>query len=103
MGLTVVVHDAGLHDKPKPGDLIVRRATITFDNSYPTGGEAVTASAFDLHQVVGIKQIGAALKTWWTFYLTTGYLVAVVLGTGAEVANTTDLSTLVIEAEVSGY
>lgn len=102
MALTVVVHD-DLHDQRRPGGLVARRATVTFDNSYPTGGEPLTAANLGLNALVGVDLLGVTLKTWDCYYLTTGYLVARVLGTGAEVANAVDLTTLVAEVLAFGY
>ena len=102
MALTVVKEDLIGAANRAPGELVVRRASITFDNSYPTGGEQITPSDFGLTYVFGIIPLATHLKTWTVYYLDTGYLVAVVLGTGAEVGNAVDLSTLVVDCLVYG-
>lgn len=46
-----------------PGGLRRVYAKITFDSSYPTGGEAVTASDFGLTELVTVEVHGAARKS----------------------------------------
>ena len=87
------------------GDRTVVLAAVTFDDSYPTGGEAVTPSTFGLAQSISaLVPIGTrAVVTWrpW-FNPATSKLVAQVAADGLQVADTTDLSTLVADVLVIG-
>lgn len=78
--------------------------TITFDASYPTGGEPLTASDLGLKQIVAIVPMGAFRNTDATLGIEVSYdhtnskLVAYWGNAGVasgmpEVTSTTDLST----------
>ena len=64
------------------GNVKHRHRKITFDNSYPAGGEAITASDFGLSRLYLVEVLGAAQKADEAFaYLigwdpTAGKLVA---------------------------
>lgn len=79
-----------------------RFGTITFDASYPTGGEAITPATFGLtflNHLVITDNAGADVVAWDR---TNAKLVAYVRTTGVEVADTTDLSALVISVLALG-
>lgn len=103
-----------------PPELVGRervvRATITFDSSYPTGGEAFTAAQLGL---TSLKNVYASAGLGST---TTGYvpawnrsvsspLLLVLMGDNndasdgplIEVANATDLSGFVCQVEAVGF
>lgn len=78
---------------------------ITFDSSYVTNGEPwdPRASGFDkpVASVQPSVRYASASKDWNVQYdHVNAKLVAIVTSTGAEVANATDLSTLVIDVTV---
>lgn len=77
---------------------------VTFDNSYPTGGEAVTAADFGLSELDAVVVVGTrAVNTWRvTYNKAAGKLVAFVNTTGVEVAAAADLSTLVVDVVCVG-
>jgi hypothetical protein len=83
-------------------DVVVR--TITFDNNYPTGGEALTAASFGLKRLDEVRPHGAFRNTDATLGIVVSYdhtnakLVAYWGNAGTasgmpEVTDTTDLST----------
>jgi len=82
-----------------------RIATITFDSSYPTGGEAVQASDFNLNGIYFIGFGGfdadAAAGYFPRFDIENSKIE--VHDYDSEVANTTDLSALEFTALVIGY
>lgn len=95
------------------GRLRVRIGTFTFDASYPTGGEAITAAQFGLSEIVLVipseRATGATGKRIVQWDPATLKLVALqgdndAVGDGpfVEVPNTTDLSTLVVDLLVLG-
>lgn len=83
--------------------------TITFDNSYPTGGEAVAASVFGLKRIqlarahivsgfaAGFAHVDPLRQTDGSL------LLRLRAAAGTEVANATDASTVVAEVTVEGY
>lgn len=76
-------------------------AQITFDSSYPTGGEALVASDFGLTEILAViclpsggyvgefDEANGKLKTFWVDTTVDGAPLA-------EVADTTDLSAVVM-------
>lgn len=83
-------------------DVVMR--TVTFDSSYPTGGEALTAASFGLKTLDEVRAHGPFRNTDATLGIVVSYdhtnskLVAYWGNAGTvsgmpEVANTTDLST----------
>jgi hypothetical protein len=91
-------------------------SSVTFDSSYPTGGEAVTAANFGLSVIDDVIVHGPAMNTDVTravpvsFKSSTSKLVAYGYDgddTGAvaglkEIPNTTDLSTYTVRITVLG-
>lgn len=86
-------------------------ATITFDSSYPTGGESLTAS--DLGLALELDYVSGGLARNGTNAVSTVYdytnskLMAFQSTTGApnkliEVANTSDLSSYAVKVRVVG-
>lgn len=92
--------NAMLGKASQPG-LVVRAAKIVFDASYPTGGEAVSASALGLGSIVAIVAVASTASNEfgdvrsglsYRWDAANGNLMAYD-GDATEVANTTDLST----------
>lgn len=81
---------------------------VTFDDSYPTGGEAFDPKAFGHNGKVGTVIIvpryssGAtgSIDTTFLYDYTNKKIVAIVGSTGAEVTDTTDKSTVVLDVYV---
>lgn len=88
------------------GPTRVKHAKITFDSSYPTGGETLTASTFGLSSIIGVI---ADSGDGYTFEYNAPKLLAYWVDTttdGAplvQVANTTDLSAVACQAIVIGH
>ena len=62
MGLTVAKAD--LKDQTtQRDDIKLRVRKVTFDSSYPTGGEAITASDFGLTRLIACVPLGPAIKS----------------------------------------
>lgn len=88
----------------------VVRGTVTFDSSYPTGGEAFTPASLGL---TGLEQMFVQPGTYvvnWNRSAASPLLLAYMGdnnnasdGPLIEVANTTDLSALVLQFEAIGY
>jgi len=101
----------------KMGNAYAVAASITFDDSYPTGGEALAASAFGLNEVTLMlcetasgymfqyDYANAKLKAYYPRAALTGSLVVdttatltgdtdVAAAAGAEVGSTADLHTI---------
>lgn len=78
--------------------------TITFDSSYPTGGEAIAASDFGLAQIEHVQLatgVGALdITPHWD--QTNSKIILAVSSTGLQVANTTDMSATTVIATVHG-
>jgi hypothetical protein len=106
VGLTVADATTNKPGRTVFGDRYVRFQDITFDSSYPTGGEALTAANVGLK--IGIDFISFERKTVggvaysFEYDRTSGKLIAYVATTGAQVADTTDLSAVTIRAMVIG-
>lgn len=94
-------------DRFVQGNKQVRFGTVTFDSSYPTGGEAVTAAQLGLTKVQRviptIKTIGGTVNVANVTYDATNSKFKVYDETPAEVADTSDLSTLSIDFTAVGY
>jgi hypothetical protein len=76
--------------------------TVEFDSSYPTGGEAVTATNFDLGSIVELRPGGPVdgyIPEWDS---ANSKIKVNVLGSGAEVAGASSLATRVFRVEVVG-
>lgn len=74
--------------------------TITFDNSYPTGGEAFS---FDGINSIMIFLIEGSGNYRFQYDYTNDKILAYVGSTGAEVANATDLSAVTVQGLLLGY
>ncbi len=102
MAATVTVDDRSVQ-----GNKRVHYATVTFDNSYPTGGESVTASQLGLSGVSSVqtevKSVGGTVNVANVYYDRATSKFKVYDETPAEALNTSDLSTLVVEAVAYGY
>ena len=79
---------------------------ITGPSSYATGGESIPASAFGLNRVevllIELAVNAAGTVRGLQYDASTGLLRWIVLDTGAEVANGTDLSGFSARAEAIG-
>lgn len=75
---------------------------ITFDNSYPTGGEAFAAADVQLSSIdyVNVDQKGAASRIVNYDYTNSKLMLFTALST--EAANASDQSTIVVRALVVG-
>jgi hypothetical protein len=91
------------------GDRVAVSGKVTFDSSYPTGGEAVTASLFGLpggsisHIVLGVPDVVTKNVRWDR--ANSKLLVVVEDGTSgieAEAANASDQSAVDVEVLVFG-
>lgn len=68
-------------------------AVLTGESSYSTGGTALLASDFGLTRLDYVIAGGTAAGTrWYAWNAATGKLLAFTSSTGAQVANTTDVS-----------
>lgn len=96
------------------GNKRVKYRTITFDSSYPTGGESLTATDVGLRKIQSAIPEGAFVKTDRTDGVTVHYsisqakLLAYQSTTGApaklvEVADTTDLSAYAGRVRFEGF
>lgn len=96
------------------GNMRVKVRTVTFDASYPTGGEALTAADFGLKKLFEVRPHGAFRNTDATLGIAVSYdhtnskLVAYWDNAGVasglpEVTNTTDLSTYSGRVTAIGY
>ena len=99
MAVSVTVNDRDVW-----GSHQVRWATVTFDASYPTGGEAVTAADFNLSEIknmiVGMPDVGDTMAgLYWVG--STSKIIAVEQD-GAQVANTHDIDGRTVEVLVIG-
>lgn len=85
-------------DKTVVGNKRQSVAEVTFDSSYPTGGESVTAAQLGLSKVdyalCNIIAVGGTVDVAEAFYDKANSKIKVFDQTPAEVANTADLSTL---------
>lgn len=80
---------------------------VTFDNSYPTGGEAVTAANLGLNNVYRADAFvksatGGGVNVANAFYNESTQKILVYDETPAEAANTADLSNLVVRVVAYG-
>lgn len=76
------------------------RTTVTFDSSYPTGGEDISdvldADFENTYTIIHLEALNISEADVRLVYNpSTGKLQAYVVSTGAEVADTTDLSGIV--------
>lgn len=93
------------------GDLSYTERTVTFDNSYLTGGEPLAASSVNMKQIkhvygpaLIVTQAATPIGSVHPLVQTDGSLLLLARqASGAEVANATDLSALVIRLSCLGY
>lgn len=82
----------------------VRRGTVTFDNSYPTGGESYTPQLFGLTRITKVDV--AALNVAGNRLVVndrTNSKLLLFTALGTQATNASDQSTIVVEVEVTGY
>jgi len=90
------------------GDQYVVHATYTFDDSYPTGGEVLSAAEFGLTTInnVHVTSSGNVATKRVTYVPSTGALLVFVedgtTGIEAQAANTSDQSALSCQVAVYG-
>jgi hypothetical protein len=108
MALTTVNAGNVTNDNSVLGDLKARFKTVTFDNSYTTGGVALTPATLGLNVVKYIQAeirtntgVAAGQATHVTYDYTNQKLQLWKLN--AEVANATDTSLVVVDLFVLGY
>lgn len=82
------------------GDKRVHAYGITFDNSYPTGGEAVTAGLVGLNTIQFVIPLvnGANFSVWDR----TNSKLLIYTADGVEAANASDQSAVTVEAVFIG-
>lgn len=83
----------------------VNVVSVTFDDSYPTGGEPVTPATFGLRaRIDAIVPAGASAygSGAYTVDFSSPYIKAISLADGAEAGDTTDLSGLTINVLAIG-
>jgi hypothetical protein len=89
------------------GNQRVKVRDITFDSSYPTGGESVTASDVGLKKVLyaipTVQAVGGTQNVANVYYDPTNAVLKVFDETPAEAGNGQDLSTLVVRVVFFGY
>jgi hypothetical protein len=91
------------------GDLIACFRTVTFDSSYPTGGEAITAADFGLQTIVWINvnaQSDVLTKHVRWDQAASKLFIAIEDGTSgieAQAGNGTDQSLVSVQLMVLGY
>lgn len=102
MALSVTINDRDVW-----GSHQVRFATVTFDSSYPTGGEIPTAADFQLAEIKNLVVHSADDATYRPVYVpSTGaiklYVEDGTSGIEAEAANASDQSAVNVEVVVIG-
>lgn len=76
--------------------------TITFDSSYPTGGEAFTAASVGLHSLDAVVLTERAVAKHPVYDAANGKIKLVTLVDGSELVNASDQSATVIDFHVIG-
>lgn len=104
MALTITLTD----DNAVDGDKRVRRGTIQFDNSYPTGGEAVSAADLKLNGIESFNCDNVSRQGNRLIAVNMGLAPSVVVlvvytALGTEALNASDQSTQFIGFEAVGY
>jgi hypothetical protein len=101
VSLTIVQKQLTNDNRP-PGGLQIREVDITFDSSYPTGGEAITAANVGLHTLLGLIQVAVTGSTYNFFFdSTNSKIVGWIIN--AEITNTTDISAITAKFLAIGY
>jgi hypothetical protein len=80
---------------------------VTFDASYPTGGQPYDPRSFGVNFPVAtiflnVRKVAASVGTEFVYDYVNKKIFAFVTSTGLEVANAVNLSTVVIDAFVVG-
>lgn len=75
---------------------------VTFDNSYPTGGEAITPAQFGLSVInhVNVRAKGGTEVVVWDHV---NSKLQIFTADGVEALNASDQSAIVCHCEVTGY
>lgn len=107
MAATVVSRDLEGVVAAPAGNRRVTVALVTFDNSYPTGGEVVTAAALGLNQIdillANSATVATTLLTVPAKQADGSYKIRLsTAATGAEVANASDQSLVSVEVLAIG-
>lgn len=107
MALTFTDASGDLRPQHVLGDLKVRFCTVTFDSSYPTGGEAIAASDFGMTRIIFISVNAAssasATKSVAWDQANSKLMVYTDGGTPAEASDASDQSALTVQLAVFGY
>lgn len=81
-------------------------ANVTFDSSYPTGGEAITAAQLGLNSVAfaicNVKAVGGTVNVANVYYNRATAKLMVFDETPAQVASAADLSSLEVQVVAFG-
>ena len=100
MAVSVTINDRDVWGKHH-----VRWATVTFDGSYPTGGEAVTAANFELSELKNVLVTNPSIddeaitSALWD---ATNSKILVVDAAGSQEGNATDLSATTLKVIAIG-
>lgn len=91
---------ATINDQTVWGDKRVTFTSVTFDNSYPTGGEPITAAQLGLSRVdfalCNIKAVGGTVNVANAYFDQANMKIKIYDETPAEAGNTSDYSTLTV-------
>ena len=91
--------------RSQPRGARLNSVLVTLDNSYPTGGESVTANDLGLNTISGIVVSGGGqgyICQYKPTNATSGKFIVFSSGT-TEVSNATDLSTITLSVLAIGY
>ncbi|MCP4346118.1 MAG: hypothetical protein GY795_11410 [Desulfobacterales bacterium] len=99
MGLTIAVPDIGPRSDQRFGQMLEKIRDVTFDDSYPTGGEALTPVSLGLGEIDVFVAEGAGGYVFE--YDRTNDKLKAFTG-GSEVANLTDLASLTVRVSARG-
>jgi len=88
-------------DNTVEGNKRVITADVTFDASYPTGGEVVTPAALGLASIL-FMHVGSKAGNLIQYDAANAKLMAYVSSTGVQVANAVDLSAVIVRVRVVG-
>lgn len=102
MALSVTIDDRDVW-----GSHQVRWGRITFDSSYPTGGEAIAAADFQLAELKNVVVHSADVATYRPVWDQSASKILLYIEDGtsgieAQAANTSDQSAVTIEYQVIG-
>lgn len=94
-----------INDRDVWGKHVVRWATVTFDSSYPTGGEAVTAANFELSELKNVLVTNPSIDDeaiTSAYFDATNSKIIVIAADGTQEGNTTDLSSTTLDVIAIG-